>query len=176
MRSHSLMSVQDIAARLGLKRHPRSGRGRCPACDYAGIFSIRAGHKGRALLFCASCRDRDALVQAVALVSGQDCPSNPRSDRDEAARHHRSEHRSLALCSGSELLPSTPAEIDLVGRGFNALAASPPLRFRSDTSLSAGGRYLALIALSKDHRCPIAVAATERFRRLAPTGSRCSDR
>ena len=38
-----IASVADIASRLGLRKYPRSWRGRCPACDYKGTFSLRAG-------------------------------------------------------------------------------------------------------------------------------------
>jgi putative DNA primase/helicase len=161
MQSHSSMSAEDIAKRLGLKRYPRSWRGRCPACDYASTFTIRAGREGRALLFCASCRDRDALARAVALVSGQDHRCVPRPDPDEAARRQRSQDRALALWSGSESLLGTPAEIYLAGRGLNALAPSPALRFRPDTPHPEGGRYPALMALTQNSAgAPIAIHRT----------------
>ena len=67
-----MMRATDIAARLGLKRYPRSWRGRCPCCDYAsGTFSVREGNGGRVNLYCANGCDRGELEQAVAAA-----PSN----------------------------------------------------------------------------------------------------
>src|SRR4051812_13581073 len=102
MRLKSFETVEDIATHLGLKRYPRSWRGRCPACDYNGTFSIRSGRNGRPSLFCASCQDREALAQAVALVTGQERGTPRNSDPDEAARRQRNKDRALALWSGSE--------------------------------------------------------------------------
>jgi putative DNA primase/helicase len=161
MRSNLSTSAEDIAAHLGLKRYPRSWRGRCPARGYASTFSVRAGREGRALLFCASCRDRDALAQAVALASGQDRPSDPRADRDEVARRQRSQDRALALWSGSDSLLGTSAAKYLVGRRLNALTVSPALRFRADTPHPEDGRYPALIALIQNaDGVPIAIHRT----------------
>ena len=80
-----MMCATDLAARLGLKRYPRSWRGRCPSCDYLGTFSVRAGRDGRALLFCASCQDRDALADAVARATGQERQPELRDDPDAQA-------------------------------------------------------------------------------------------
>lgn len=68
----AMMHAIEVARRLELRRYPRSWRGRCPACDYPGTFSVRARRNGCALLFCASYQDRDALAEAVARAIGHD--------------------------------------------------------------------------------------------------------
>lgn len=154
------LTAPDIAARLNLKRYPRSWRGRCPSCDYPTTFSVRAGRDGRPLLYCASCQDRDALAEAVANATGQERQPRP-SDKDEAALRQRKQDRALALWRGSESARGTPAERYLTARALPALAASSALRFRADTPHPEGGRYPALIALvSAPDGTPLAVHRT----------------
>ena len=155
------LTAPEVAGRLGLKRYPRSWRGRCPACDYATTLSVRAGRDGRALLFCASCRDRDAIADAVASALGQDRQTATSPTGDEAAQRQRKQDRALAVWRGSEPAPDTPAERYLTARGLPGLAASPALRFRADTPHPEGGRYPALIALvSAPDGAPLAVHRT----------------
>jgi putative DNA primase/helicase len=144
------MYAADVARRLGLHRYPRSWRGRCPACDYAGTFSVRAGRDGRALLFCANCQDRDALVEAVVRATGQERQREPRDDRDLAASRQRKQDAALRLWRGSESATGTPADRYLTARGLPGLAAAHALRFRSDTPHPEGGKLPALIALVCD--------------------------
>ncbi len=153
-------SAQEIATRFGLKRHRLSWRGRCPACDYATTFCVRAGRDGHPLLYCASCQDRDALAEAVASATGQERqPRQP--DKDDAALRQRKQDRALALWRGSEPARGTPAELYLTARALPALAASSALRFRADTPHPEGGRYSALIALvSAPDGTPLAVHRT----------------
>jgi len=142
-----MLTTPELAGRLGLKRYARSWRGRCPACDYPTTFSVRAGRDGRALLFCASCRDRDAIADAVASAIGQNRQPAPPSIGFETAQRQRKQDRALALWRGSEPATGTPADRYLTARGLSGLTASPALRFRADTSHPEGGRYPALIAL-----------------------------
>ena len=156
-----MMRAIDIAARLRLKRYPRSWRGRCPACDYTGTFSVRAGRDGRALLFCASCQDRDALADAVAHATGQERQTERRDDANVAAKRKRNQDAALRLCCGSEPATGTPADRYLSARGLPGLAASPALRFRRDTPHPEGGKLPALIALICDvSGAPVAVHRT----------------
>jgi putative DNA primase/helicase len=155
------LTAAEVACRFGLRRYPRSWRGKCPACDYATTFSVRAGRDGRALLLCASCQDRDALVEAVARSTGQERQAAQSQDHDEAARQQRRQDSALALWRGSVPAPGTPAERYLTARGLPGLAASPALRFRGDTPHPEGGRYPALIALvSNSSGSPVAVHRT----------------
>ena len=155
------LTAAEVACRLGLRRYPRSWRGRCPACDYATTFSVRAGRDGRALLFCASCQDRDALVEAVARSTGQERQAALPQDQDEAARRQRRQDSAFALWRGSQPAPGTPAERYLTARGLPGLAASSALRFRPDCPHPEGGRYPALIALVSDPKgAPLAVHRT----------------
>ena len=154
------MNATDVARRLGLRRYPRSWRGRCPACDYLGTFSVRAGRDGRALLFCASCPDRDVLVDAVARAIGQEPQHKPRDDPSAVTRQ-RKQDAALRLWSGSEPATGTPADAYLAHRGLPGLAASPALRFRGDTPHPEGGKLPAMVALVCDAAgAPIAVHRT----------------
>jgi phage/plasmid primase-like uncharacterized protein len=145
-----MMRATDIAARLGLKRYPRSWRGRCPACSYSATFSVRAGRDGRALLYCANCQDRDALADAAARATGQERRPEPRDDHDAHAVRQRKQDAALKLWRGSEPATGTAADRYLAARGLTGLAASPALRFRGDTWHPEGGRLPALIALVCD--------------------------
>jgi putative DNA primase/helicase len=158
------LTAAEVACRLGLRRYPRSWRGRCPLCDYATTFSVRAGRDGRALLFCASCQDRDGLAEAVARATGQEREASRRPDQDKAAERQRKQDRALSLWRGSVPAPGTPADRYLTARGLLSLAASSSLRFRADCLHPEGGRYPALVALVSDRSgspmavqsCPVA--------------------
>jgi putative DNA primase/helicase len=153
------MHAIDVARRLRLRRYPRSWRGRCPCCDYPDTFSVRAGRDGHAILYCASCQDRDAL-DAVVRVTGQERQSQPRDDLETAARQ-RKQVAALRLWHGSEPAVGTPADDYLMRRSLPGLAASPVMRFRGDTRHPEGGRLPALIALVSDMAgTPIAVHRT----------------
>jgi putative DNA primase/helicase len=156
-----MMRATDIAARLGLKRYPRSWRGRCPACDYLGTFSVRAGRDGRALLYCANCQDREALADSVARATGQERQSEPRDDLGAHAVRQRKQDAALRVWLGSEPVSGTAADRYLAARGLTDLAASSALRFRGDTRHPEGGRLPALIALVSDPSGnPVAVHRT----------------
>ena len=43
-----MMTAAGIALRLGLRRYPRSWRGRCSECDYPSKLAVRAGRDGAA--------------------------------------------------------------------------------------------------------------------------------
>ena len=133
-----MILAADVATRLGLKRYPRSWRGRCPCCDYAGsTLSVRAARDGRAQLYCANGCDRDELAAAVARATGQPPPA-PLVNGDGSASRERKRERALALWRGSEPATGTLADRYLTGRGLPGLATSPcsPVPHR----LSAPGR------------------------------------
>ncbi len=154
-------SGSDIASRLGLKRSGNSWRGPCPACGYHNSFSVREGRNGRHELHCASCHDRNAIADAVARSTGQEPPRKPASDATHVATRERNQGRAIALWNGSEPAPGTLADRYLTTRELPGLAASPALRFRSDTKHPEGGRLPAMIALVTDvNGTPIAVHRT----------------
>ena len=95
-------SARDIADRLHLKRYPRSYRGDCPACGYAGTFAVREGRDRLPQLFCASCRNRDAIDEAVSRVMGGSWtpPDRPNAD-DEARARERKQAAAMRLWAGS---------------------------------------------------------------------------
>ena len=145
-----MMTAREVADRFSLTRLRRSWRGRCPACDYPGAFSVREGNGGRALLYCASCQDRAALVEAVARATGREARPDRRNDSDRAAARLRKAEAALRLWSGSEPAAGTLAAIYLAGRGLPAWSASSALRFRRDTPHPEGGRFPAMVALVRD--------------------------
>ncbi len=163
------MNATDIATRLGLKRYPRSWRGRCPCCDYtAGIFSVREGKGGCARLYCANGCDRGELELAVTMTTGQQPPS-VRDSGDVAAARERKRERALALWRGSEPATGTLADRYLTARGLPDLAASPALRFRADMPHPESGRLPALVAVVQNAAGePVAVHRTY----LAPDGTK----
>jgi phage/plasmid primase-like uncharacterized protein len=126
-----------------------------------GTFSVRAGRDGRALLFCASCQDRDALADAVARATGQERQPESRDDQDMKATRQRKQDAALRLWRGSQPATGTPADVYLTARGLPGLAASPALRFRADCPHPEGGKLPALMALVCDLAGrPIAVHRT----------------
>ena len=147
MGSDSMMTARAIAGRFNLRRLCRSWRGRCPACDYPGAFSVREGNGGRALLYCASCQDQAAVTEAVARATGQETRRDGRNDADKVAGRLRKGEAALRLWGGSEPAAGTLADRYLISRGLPGLAASLVLRFREDTPHPEGGRLPALVAL-----------------------------
>jgi putative DNA primase/helicase len=167
-----MMTVKEIADRFNLKRLRRSWRGRCPACDYPGTFSVRAGRSGRPLLYCASCQDQAGLADAVARATGQEAAPDRRKDAPKAATVQRKQEAALRLWRGSEPAAGTLAAIYLAARGLPGLAASTVLRFRGDTWHPEGGRYPAMVALvSAANGAAVAVHRTY----LRPDGSGKAD-
>jgi putative DNA primase/helicase len=145
-----MTTARAIADRLGLKRFRRSWRGRCPACDYPGTFSVLEGNGGQALLYCASCQDHAAVTEAVARATGQETRRNRRDETDKAAARLRKAEAALRLWRGSEPAAGTLVATYLTARGLPHLAASPALRFRGDCRHPEGGRYPAMVALVSD--------------------------
>lgn len=145
-----MMTAKEIADRFNLTRIKRSWRGRCPACDYPGTFSVREGNGGRALFYCASCQDQAAVADAVARATGQEARPVHRDETDKATARLRKAEAALRLWRGSEPAVATLAAAYLAARGLPGLSASPALRFRGDLWHPEGGRYPALVALVSD--------------------------
>lgn len=145
------MNARDVALRMGLKRLAHSWRGRCPSCEYPGTFSVREGRTGRALLFCASCHGREALLLAVAHACGEAHRPEQRNEAGEAAARQRKSDFALSLWRGSAVAAGTIVEGYLRSRGLAGLEHSLVLRFRPDAphpeGKGAGSRYPTMIAL-----------------------------
>jgi putative DNA primase/helicase len=145
-----MIIARDLADRMGLKKYPRSWRGRCPCCDYpGGSFSVFAARDGTARLYCANGCSRDDLVNVIAGGVGQRAPWNKAEPHDADARE-RNRERALALWRGSEPAIGTLTDRYLTGRLLAGLAASPALRYRDDAPHPEGGRLPAMIALVTD--------------------------
>ncbi len=158
-----MLSARDIADRLNLRRHPRSWRGRCPACDDSGeTFSIRE-REGRLAYFCANGCDRNALCNALWRVLGGSWqpPQHRAEAADKTAQRARKQALAAALWNGSEPAAGTLAERYLAARRLPGLASSKALRFRADTAHLEGGRLPAMVASVTDSAgIPIAVHRT----------------
>ena len=147
-----MMSLPDLAGRLNLQRYQRSFRGPCPVCSYIGTFSLSAGKGDRVRIFAACGCDRDDLLEAVRRVAGGDAlPQRAYADADDAkCTRDRKRAAALRIWSGSAPAASTLADTYLTTRRLSGLAASPALRFRSDTPHPEGGWLPAMIALVSD--------------------------
>lgn len=163
------MSAAEIALALGLKRAGRSYNGDCPACGYAGTFSV-ADKDGRTLWHCASCQDREAVTAAVRSVTAGDwtAPAAPALERavDPASRTRAA----LALWDASIAITGTLAEVYLTARGL-AGEASTALRFhRALRHPNAAGTFPALVALIGSTTTGEAVAIHRTYLRRDGSG------
>ncbi len=166
------MTALELADRLKLHpvRRGREWRGDCPACSYQGAF-VLTQKEGRPLLWCASCRDRDAMT---AILRGEHTGSPPPWQDDThraamAASDAAKAARALALWSRSMPCAGTLAAAYLAARALPLLVSSPALRFCRDARHPSGGTMLALVALVQDvAEKPLAVHRT--YLRPAGTG------
>jgi putative DNA primase/helicase len=146
-----VITARELAGRMAVKRYPRSWRGRCPCCGYAGTFSIKEGRDGRALTYCANGCERDDLHDALNRVMGGTWTPPDRPDaQDEARARERKQAAALRLWRGSAPAAGTIVNTYLTTRGLPGLAASPAVRFRGDCPHPEGGRLPAMIALVTD--------------------------
>lgn len=144
----SRITAPDIALRLGLRRYPRSWRGRCPVCDYAGgTFSVRAGRNGRPLLYCASGCTRDDLDRAMEAVFAGSWQPPERDGESEVEARERKRKAALRCWDGADPVRGTPAELYLRCRSIGHVAGSTALRYRRDVSHPEVGRHQAMVAL-----------------------------
>jgi putative DNA primase/helicase len=163
------MIARDIALRLGLRRSGRDWRGACPACGYAGTFSLTE-REGRTLWWCASCQDGDAIARALGSERGRGAAPNPPNPPKRAV------FRASATGAGEALAPNPPnrgaapdhaaaarrlwetarpingttAGLYLAARGLAGFA-SPALRFLGDhRHAPSGTRWPTLVAAATD--------------------------
>jgi putative DNA primase/helicase len=139
-----MTSAPEIAARLGLKRAGRGWQGACPCCGYAS--GLRLSEKdGRALWWCASCHDRNALSAAVL---GQ---AEPVAARAPGPGNAAPDRRAAALALWDDAMPAeaSPVETYLKSRGLG-LPPAPPLRYLRDAKHPSGARAPAMLALVQD--------------------------
>lgn len=141
------LSAADLAVRLGLRWHPRSWRGDCPACGYPHVFAVR-DRGGRPQLYCANGCDREILDSVlVRVTSGAWMPPKQAHDNNRAEARERRRCNALRLWNGSEPAAGTLADQYLSARGLSGLAASVALRFRTDCPHPEGGKLPAMVAL-----------------------------
>ena len=145
------LSAPELAGRLGLRRHARDWRGRCPACSYPGAFSVREGDHARVLAWCCSCQDKAAIGAALDNVTdGAWTPPEQREPQSVGDARARKQEAARRCWSGSSAIAGTLGETYLWSRFLGFLTASPVLRYRADTSHPQGGRLPAMVALVTD--------------------------
>ena len=142
-----MMRATELAARWNLRavHGRREWRGTCPACDYRNAFVVTE-RNGRALLWCASCQDRDAID---VLLRGAGRRSDSRahrvSDQDHKSVATQKKAWSQRLWAGAT--PRGLHDIYLNARGLCTLARSRVLRFHPDCPYPGGGKLPAMLAL-----------------------------
>lgn len=141
------LTCREVADRLRLHRTPRGWRGDCPACGYAGSFALSEGRAGKPLLYCASCQDGAALMNAIG---GRPIPPDATAHADREAARTRKREAALRLWLGCEPAADSIVAIYLASRGIRHLTACADLRFRGDCTHPEGGRLPAMVALVRD--------------------------
>ena len=151
-------SIPQIARALELRRSGAQYIGTCPACAYIGAFTV-SETKGRMLVYCHSCQDQDAVIDALRL-QGLWGRRNFQASRQPAAKvanaanaHGDGTHGRSAWAARlwEQSLPAagTPVETYLALRG---ITGPIPPTFRFQTSLEhkpTGTRHPAMIAAVK---------------------------
>ena len=157
------IDIADLAARLDLKKRPRSWGGDCPACSYRGAFSMKPGQGGGVRAYCAAGCTLDNLDDALTRALGADWKPPARiADADVQAVRAGKQATAARLFNGSTpTLPADPVGLYLTRRGLQAFVGCPALRYRGDCPHQAGGRLPAMLAevLDVDGR-PVAVHRT----------------
>ncbi|WP_170979442.1 virulence-associated protein E [Roseomonas sp. HF4] len=156
-----MADAAQLAEAFGLRRNRRGWTGNCPSCGYAGTFTVNQ-REGRALWWCASCQDRDGLLDAVRAVAGGDytppVSAAPAAPKDDAARTHAA----LAIWAEAIAINGTVAETYLAARGLagetsTTLRYHPSLRHPNETaSLPA----LVALVVSTETGQPVAIHRT----------------
>ncbi len=151
-----MSGAAEIAARLLLRAVPmrREWRGNCPSCGYAATM-VLAEKDGRALWWCASCRDREAVTAAVRRVMGGEWkPPSTAASRcvPSASTVGEQAARALALWDEALPLPRSPAARYLAARAIPDVV-SAALGFHPRAPHPGGGpRLPALVAAVRDPR------------------------
>lgn len=142
------MNARDLAVQLRLKRVGRDWRGPCPACGYAAAFTLTE-RDGRALGWCASCQDRDAIGALLRDHGAVWTPLRTIIPKPASVTAEGRE-RARRLWIEAQPLMSTPAETYLAGRHIPDLATSPALRFHPACPHPNAGKLPAMLALVVD--------------------------
>jgi phage/plasmid primase-like uncharacterized protein len=128
----------------------REWRGDCPSCGYRAGFALKE-KAGRALWWCVSCRDREAVSAAVrrALGWGGSRPAPSTGRTSFGAADATRSACALALWAEAVPLPGTIGEAYLAARGLPDFA-SPALRHHPACPHPCGAKLPALVALVAD--------------------------
>jgi hypothetical protein len=156
-------AARDIANRLRLRPVGQGQwRGDCPACGYTESLVLSSSETGRALWWCASCRNGRAIATAlrdrgVDMGQRDSWDTTPAKPRPSSALNTT---RALALWNAGSPSAGSPVETYLGARGLT-LPAAAPLRFLAACPHPTGGKLPAMLALvTTPAGTPIAVHRT----------------
>lgn len=156
-------TAAELAMRFSLRRGAGGWTGPCPACGYPTGLRVQ-DKAGRALWWCASCRDQAAVTAAIlgtsAPVPAASAPAAPDDAEDR---------RRVARRMWDEALPSKVVDAYIARRvpGVD-LGALRDLAFLPDAKHPSGARLPCMVALLRDPEArPVAVHRTF----LAPGGA-----
>jgi putative DNA primase/helicase len=140
-------TARELAARLGMKQAAGGWIGPCPACGYR--TGLRLSEKaGRALWWCASCRDQAAVTSAILGAAAPAPVVGPSIQADDVA-----DRKAAALRMWDSGLPwqGTPVAaylaLRLPGVALDGLA---DLRFLPQARHPGGARFPVMLALLRD--------------------------
>jgi putative DNA primase/helicase len=156
------MNAREIAARHGLKRMGREWRGACPACGYKSGLTV-SEKAGRALWWCASCRDQEAVGRALL---GDAAPSRA---EDAGAPEPRHDRRAAVRALAERARPSPIIDTYWQARGGRMrVPPKAPLLYLAEAKHPSGRRLPCMVALLHDLAGEL-VALHRTF--LAPGGT-----
>lgn len=157
-------TARELAARFGLRRGAGGWTGPCPACGYP--TGLRVQDKGgRALWWCASCRDQAAVTAAIVGASAPVAVASAPSGVDDSE-----DRRRAALRLWDAVLPRSMAVETYLARRVPGVdcAALRDVGFLPDAKHPSGARLPCMVALLRDITGrPVAVHRTF----LAPGGA-----
>ncbi len=157
------MNAREIAARHGLTRRRGEWRGDCPACGYKSGLTL-SEKAGRALWWCASCRDQEAVGRALL---GDAAPSRA---EDAAAPAPRQDRRAAVRALAAQARPSPIIDTYWQSRGgrMRVPPSAPLLYLPNALHRDSGKRLPCMVALLHDLAGEL-VALHRTF--LAPGGT-----
>ena len=145
-----MSTAEELAFRFNLSpvRGRREWRGDCPACGY-GAGLVLTHREGRALLWCASCQDKEAMTVLLREAGGLPAGIPQRLAQAAPRRDDAQAMQEVArrLWDSARPADGTLAARYLSRRGLPDLAASPALRFLPECRhKNSGLRLPAMVA------------------------------
>lgn len=141
------MSLHQLIPALNLKRAGSEWRGDCPACGYAGTFTLRPD-ANPPLWYCASCQDQPALTAALRHAGYQPSISRPRGHSSTSDPDRRKTAIGIAR-KAKPISPDDPASLYLQRRRIGHIAKCASLGFHP-SCWHPQGKFPAMLAACLD--------------------------